>query len=146
MFMKRERTAVDIIVDTMELCALHYDTKGLDHAMTVAKYAKESAEDIRGVSSTDAYIVGLCHDLLEDTDISHELLSDTIGSYLFTHVLDLTKTDDETYREYCERCADEGGLTYVVKRADLKDHFTRKDTLTDRLKEKYLSVVDLFLE
>ena len=36
-------------------------------------------------------------------------------------------------------------LAILVKRADMKDHFMQTETLTDKLRDKYLPVVGLFL-
>ena len=56
----------------------------------------------------------------------------------------ITKPDDLTYDEYCLRIhnrakQDYGLCAWFVKLADIKDHLSQVDTLTPRLKEKYLS-------
>ena len=80
------------------------------------------------------------HDLLEDTNYNPKGLPEN-----FTNALKiLTKAKEVSYDDYCKsiksvchinyrKCA------YWVKLADMKDHLSLIDTLTDRLKEKYLS-------
>ena len=86
------------------------------------------------------------HDLLEDTECPNEELEKAIGSSLLTTVLVLTKSDDNSYDEYIRQVLDSGdSLAILVKRADIKDHFTQEDTLTEKLINKYLPHIKEFL-
>ena len=52
----------------------------------------------------------------------------------------------DDYDEYIHSILDSGDkLAILVKRADMKDHFMQAETLTDKLRDKYLPVVGLFL-
>ena len=57
----------------------------------------------------------------------------------------LTKPADMNYDDYCKRIRSAAGdkvfgyLAYRVKIADMKDHLMQTETLTDKLKTKYLS-------
>ncbi|GEA37476.1 hypothetical protein Ccl03g_31890 [Enterocloster clostridioformis] len=56
----------------------------------------------------------------------------------------LTKPINISYECYCNRLRDTKNTSwkicaYWVKLADIKDHLNLTDTLTDKLKEKYLS-------
>lgn len=86
----------------------------------------------------------LCMILIEDTkfmDENQDILSDDI-----MYALDLlTKPADMNYDDYCKRIRSAAGdkvfgyLAYRVKIADMKDHLMQTETLTEKLKAKYLS-------
>ena len=84
------------------------------------------------------------HDLKEDTDWSGGGLSKH-----FNDCLDwLTKPKDMDYIEYIKRIkkwADTRQEAYWVKLADMKDHLAQTETLTDKLKEKYLAALPYLL-
>lgn len=64
----------------------------------------------------------------------------------FYHALDvaiLTKDKEQSYVDYCIEIKNSislfsGQLAYWVKLADMKDHLSKTETLTDKLKAKYL--------
>lgn len=126
-------------------CNKYYSKKKMSHALRVANYAAEKANE-KNYNIFTAYMIGLAHDLLEDTDCDQEELCDIIGDEAFDVVLTLSKADDVSYEEYIQdilQCNDE--FAFIVKQADLKDHFTLTDTLTDKLKEKYVPILQYFL-
>lgn len=134
------------IVELMQLAEHWYPNKKFKHALRVACYASDAALKHSEVHSSDAFLVGLAHDLIEDTECPQEVLEDILGGELFTSVLDLTKDDNESYQEYIQRVLiTEDDLTILVKRADMKDHMAQLDTLTDKLRDKYLPVLHYFL-
>ena len=58
----------------------------------------------------------------------------------------LTKCDTMPYHDYIlDIVASNDDVAYLVKKADMKDHLTQVDTLSDKLKEKYLSEVHYFI-
>lgn len=60
----------------------------------------------------------------------------------------LTKDKDCTYEEYIKHIKEEYPYypkAYWVKLADMKDHFCQTETLTDKLKEKYLTAIPYLL-
>ena len=65
-----------LIADTIIMCSKYYDIKTLQHCLRVAKYAVANvclrSDDDRQI----AFIVALCHDLLEDTNISIETIAE----------------------------------------------------------------------
>ena len=80
------------------------------------------------------------HDLLEDTDYDPSNLPKNFKKALKL----LTKPDEVNYNDYCEKIhylnfKRYGLCAWFVKLADMKDHLSQVDTLTPRLKEKYLS-------
>lgn len=132
---------LSLITNTVELCRKHYKPETFNHCLRVAYYAVnniclESIDD-----KLSAYLVGLCHDLLEDTDVSLNDILMSTDDYTGLNKMALealTKNKSETYIEYIRRLkASECHIAYIVKLADMKDHLIQKETLTDKLKEKY---------
>lgn len=122
-----------------------YDIETLEHAERVSTYVLMSPF-VRDVDMIEASCIGLMHDLLEDTDYDPD--KDDQSCWCFDEMIEavrlLTKPKDMSYDEYCKKLHDGanthvGMLAYVVKLADIKDHLSQVDTLTPRLKEKYLS-------
>lgn len=119
----------------------YYDKETFDHAKRVADYTSDNDAipvDIRN----ECWAVAMMHDLIEDTDYEpYELYPDYEVAY---KALWLLTNTDMKYDEYCKKIHDStrtryGQIAWFVKLADIKDHLILKDTLTDRLKEKYLS-------
>ena len=134
------------LVKLIPLCMEYYPKKKMSHAIRVADYAYEAAKETSSVSSYDAYIVGLAHDLIEDTDCPQDKLQEILGTDLFSAVVILTKDDKDDYNKYIYSILDSGDkLAILVKKADMKDHFMQTETLTEKLRDKYLPVVGLFL-
>ena len=130
----------------MLLCEQYYSKKKLSHAMRVAGYAMMDAQHDDRVDPVEAYLVGLAHDLIEDTECPQENLQVAIGYDLFSSVCILTKDDNWSYENYIMDIIASGDeLAFLVKRADMKDHMAQVDTLTDKLKAKYLPVLHYFL-
>lgn len=134
-----------LIADTIIMCSKYYDIKTLQHCLRVAKYAVEnvclSSDDDRQI----AFIVALCHDLLEDTNISIETIAEVteLNVNFLANVLGaLTRKKSETYLDYIKRLKqNQSPYPYIVKMADMKDHLSQKDTLTEKLKEKYWNIL-----
>ncbi len=94
----------------------------------------------------DCIALAIMHDLLEDT----EYMSDAITDPYFKECLELiTKPDDMGYIDYIKNikdCYETHPEMYYVKLADMKDHLLQTETLTDKLKEKYLAALPYFLQ
>lgn len=137
---------MDSLIKLIPLCLEYYPKKKMAHALRVADYAYEAAKEMSSVSPYDAYIVGLAHDLIEDTDCPQDKLQEILGTDLFSAVVILTKDDKCSYDQYIHSVLSSGDkLAILVKRADMKDHFMQTETLTEKLRDKYLPVVGLFL-
>lgn len=134
------------IQKTMELAEKWYPKKKFYHALRVAGFALAMAQYDSRVDNEDAFIVGLAHDLIEDTDCPQEVLQDVIGIDLFSSVIILTKSDDLKYELYIRDILDSNDpLAILVKKADMKDHLIQTETLTEKLKEKYLPVIGMLM-
>ncbi len=65
--------------------------------------------------------IGVLHDIVEDTDVTHEQVKEMFGVWVWFPVWLLTKEKGLTYREYIESLkANE--LARLVKLADLRDN------------------------
>ena len=134
------------IAQVMSLAEKYYPKNKLKHAIRVANYAYEDAKSRNNVDTIAAFVVGIAHDLLEDTECSAEELESAIGSVYLDTVVTLTKDEVDTYADYIESIfTSKNNLAILVKKADMKDHFMQEDTLTDKLLKKYLPYIKEFL-
>jgi (p)ppGpp synthase/HD superfamily hydrolase len=96
--------------------------------------------------------VGVLHDILEDTDCTHEILDKELGATIADLVLILTKDKDESYDNYIKVVAMSRVAT-AVKFADMADNCSRLEHLSQeeeiRLRKKYIKarrLLTAFLE
>lgn len=133
------------ISTAMRIAKEFYDEKTYAHAMRVAGYVAENMT-IPHEYRDECVALAILHDLWEDTDASRTQFPDN-----FTEALKLlTKPKGEDYTEYCKRLRPTRGThyqncAYWVKLADMKDHLTLTDTLTDKRKAKYLAGMAVLL-
>ena len=121
-----------------------------------------------------AYVAALLHDIIEDNDnskvqkqairficrVGQSIYAPHVEQSIYapveSKVLErLTKKASESYIDYIKRLhtpqdGTEAEVTdfivaYAVKLADMKDHLMQKDTLTDKLKEKYWEALPYLL-
>lgn len=131
---------MNLIGQAIQTARKYYDENTFYHAMRVAAYV---ADDnlVSNAYKDNCIILAIMHDLLEDTD--YEIDEHSIVNYHLEECLKLlTKTDSISYDNYLKSIK-ENYVThpeaYWVKLADMKDHLSLTNTLTDKLKEKYLS-------
>jgi len=84
-------------------------------------------------------IVGVLHDILEDTPLTLEALEHAIGKDLAESVNVLTEAKgDETYMDYIRKVAESGDpIAIAVKNADLADHLTDVSSITPSMIKRY---------
>ena len=130
-----------------ELCYLYYDEKTMEHAKRVAKQAKHLCKFFKLPYSNwnnFVYQLGLAHDLYEDTIIKQGAWFDKKKK---KNLQLLTKRKDEDYNDYLTKIYIKAASdpeympAYIVKLADMHDHFAQVDTLTDELKNKYAAAM-----
>lgn len=129
-----------------ELCKMYYDEKTFKHAERVAEHARDLYELFHRSSMSPSFIfnLGLAHDLYEDTSIARGVWFDKVFE---DNLKLLTKDPYENYIDYIKKirqAAKEDPYyfpAYVVKLADMHDHLAQTETLTDRLKNKYLTAL-----
>ena len=91
------------------------------------------------------------HDLLEDTNFEFPIDSATDDNeWYINDCLELLTMDKEknTYEDYLKNIKSKFisyPEAYWVKMADMKDHLMQRDTLTDKLKDKYLAAIPYLL-
>ena len=133
------------ISKAMEIAAKYYDEKTYAHAMRVAGYVAQNMT-IPCSYRDECVALAICHDLIEDTTCTLNGFPEN-----FTKALKLlTKDKNESYVDYCKKIRPIEGThyqdcAYWVKLADMKDHLTLTDTLTDKLKEKYIAGLAVLL-
>ena len=127
------------------LSTKYYSKKKIHHAIRVAEYAAIRAEEIH-LNSIRAYMIGLAHDLLEDTECPEEELLAAIGETNYNSVVLLTKSNDQEYKDYIRKIVEsKDNYAFIVKQADMKDHMTLSNNLTEKLLNKYVPVLHYFL-
>ncbi len=108
------------------------------------KYVKHVVRVAKTVTSKQAKLVGLLHDIVEDTDYTHQDIAKMFGIETAFQVGCFTKREDEKSEDYLERVK-QSPIAIEVKLADLLDNINifrlKKVTNTDldRLK-KYLEM------
>lgn len=136
---------IKVIGNLFNFAAEYYPKKKLAHALRVAEYATAKAEALR-LDKTETYMIALAHDLLEDTDCPKEELMSILGEDNYNSVVTLTRVPQETYENYIHRILDANDeYAFIVKQADMKDHMALTDTLTEKLRDKYIPVLHYFL-
>ena len=126
------------------------DEKGRLHSFRVLDYVSENKAIPKSILFK-CFTLALLHDLIEDTDLDIQVIRDNFGEEICEGVQRLTKDKDMPYSEYCKQikeCCGDNTISlcaYFVKLADMKDHLNLKDTLTDRLKNKYLEGLAILL-
>lgn len=133
------------LIKIFNLSVKYYSKKKISHATRVAEYAAIKAEEIH-LNSTRAYIIGLAHDLLEDTECSEEELTAAIGETNYNSVVLLTKSNNQEYEDYIRKIIEsKDSYAFIVKQADIKDHMTLTKSLSEKLLNKYAPVLHYFL-
>lgn len=136
---------MSLIPYAMRMAKRYYDDKTYNHACRVAQYVAEN-NLISSEIIDDCIALAYMHDLIEDTDYIDG------ASDLPTHLYDclqmLTKLKEEDYITYTKRIrkfASSNTEAYWVKLADMKDHLAQTETLTDKLRDKYLAALPYLL-
>lgn len=151
-------------MDAIVVAGQKYPLDKFYHCLRVTKYVRDYLSkpecSIYAESESERdfiYIVALFHDILEDTDMNRDEFEPFItskivgckrsmmGRDIYEWVKILTHKEKEDYDSYINRIVKAGGVAMIVKRADMKDHFAQKETLTPKLIIKYAAVIDKFL-
>lgn len=96
----------------------------------------------------DAAIVGILHDILEDTNITKEQLAMSVNPVCFKAILALTRKKDEEYEAFIHRVC-QNSLAVKVKVRDCLDNssLTRLSKLapeeSNRLRNKYANALNI---
>ena len=123
----------------------YYSKDTYDHAIRVANYVAEN-NLIPESMMDDCIALAIMHDLLEDTD--YEINENNFIEHFNDCLKLLTKPKEQNYIEYIKNIREHANShkhAYWVKLADMKDHLAQTETLTDKLKDKYLSAIPYLL-
>lgn len=135
---------MSLIGYALRIAKQYYEPKTYDHALRVAMYVADN--DTIPKNKMDLCIsLGIMHDLIEDTSYSE---FNNIPADLSYGLKIITKRRDENYIDYIKNIVankKECPEAYYVKIADMKDHLIQQETLTDKLKEKYLAAIPYLL-
>lgn len=123
-----------------------YPKDKYDHALRVMQNVIKNVM-IPFEYKEDCIALAIMHDLIEDTEYTGTELPENMR-----HALNvLTKPKNMDYIDYiknikdCAMYTDWGACAWWVKLADMKDHLAQTETLTDKLKEKYLKALPYLL-
>lgn len=137
----------------LSFASKYYDEETFAHVKRVAEYVKCNYM-IPEKYRLDCVCLAILHDIIEDTDCNINNVPIPVNGILkemFIVALNvLTKEPDKDYIYYISNIKANtnsgwGECAWWVKLADMKDHFAQKDTLTDKLKEKYLNALPYLL-
>lgn len=134
-----------LIRNAIKVAREFYDDSTYQHAMRVAAYVTND-NLIPEHKKDDCVVLAIMHDLLEDTEFDLSKFSMNCGMKDCLRIL--TKDSEGTYEEYIKHIKNEYVYhpeAYWVKLADIKDHLCQTETLTDKLKEKYLAAIPYLL-
>lgn len=138
-----------ISINAITLLNKYLPPKKIAHSLRVAQYALEDYDFYEYPiveSYEEVFVIAILHDVVEDSECTFENLEEAgIPKHIVLALKSLTKEEDEEYLDYIKRCCHGGALPIIIKRADMKDHLSLKDTLTDKLKEKYLPALPYLL-
>ncbi len=138
---------MSLIGYALRMAKEHYAPKTYEHALRVAAYIADNPM-IPDDKMDDCIALALMHDLIEDTDYIGGCLSGEL-EYFKECLKLITKPQDMDYITYVRRIRECSGIkpeVYWVKTADIKDHLAQAETLTERLKEKYLNTLPYLLQ
>ena len=136
---------MSLIREAIKVAREYYDDTTFQHAMRVAAYVTDD-NLIPDDKKDNCVVLAIMHDLLEDTKF--ELSKFSINYYLEDCLQILTRDAETTYEEYIKNIKDKYTYrpeAYWVKLADIKDYLCQTETLTEKLKEKYLSAIPYLL-
>lgn len=134
------------VKNALKIAREYYDEETFYHAMRVAAYVSGS-NLIPQNKREMCVIIAMMHDLLEDTEFNSSLYFDcynTDDCHMFSCIELLSKKEDIQYADYLRDIKENYEnypKAYWVKLADMKDHLNQKETLTEKLKEKYINSI-----
>lgn len=129
----------------LKVAKKYYPKDKYDHAIRVMQYVADN-EMIPQQYREDCLVLAVMHDLIEDTEYLGNALPENTNKALNL----LTKPKDKDYIEYIKEIRDTSHINWRmcawwVKLADMKDHLAQTETLTEKLRDKYLAALPYLL-
>ena len=115
-----------------------------EHSYRVAQLAYMNALQSKNADIAEyCYYLALVHDLYEDTDIDKYTFTGQFNNDLLL----LTRDKNMTYFEYINEIHNKEKVSnaYIVKIADLIDHLTRRETLSESLLDRYEKAIKILV-
>lgn len=135
---------MSLIAYALRMAKQYYKPDTYEHALRVASYVADNAI-IPGNLMDTCISLAIMHDLIEDT---HYAEFENIPNELKDGLSIISKNKDTDYNDYVRYIANNKFCcpeAYFVKLADMKDHLTQTETLTDKLRDKYLAALPYLL-
>lgn len=135
---------MSLIGYALRMAKKYYKPDTYEHALRVAAYVADN-NMITDEDMDNCISLAIMHDLIEDTSYDQW---ESIPLALEHGMKNITKRRDEDYIDYIKNIVankDTCPEAYWVKLADMKDHLAQTETLTDKLKEKYLTALPYLL-
>ncbi len=121
----------------------YYEPKTYAHVLRVAGYVAENPMIYDDIMD-NCIALAIMHDLIEET----AWCGSGLGEHFDKCLNLLTKPKDVDYVEYIKKIkqfSDSNPEAYWVKIADIKDHLSQKESLTEKLRDKYLEALPYLL-
>ncbi len=136
---------MSLLRDAIKVAREYYEDSTYQHVMRVA--ACVSGDNLIPDGKKDnCMVLAIMHDLLEDTEFN--ITSFNMDYNMKECLKILTKDSESTYEDYIKHIKNNYPYhpeAYWVKLADIKDHLAQTETLTEKLKEKYLAALPYLL-
>lgn len=136
--MHLEKPDSGIIHYAIRMAHDYYQKDTFDHSMRVMTHIVTMNIIPHEIQET-CIALAVMHDLKEDTDWTGGGLSDHFCKCLELLTHDKSKDTYEEYLTKIKKYSETYPEAYFVKLADMWDHLEQADTLTVKLKEKYLN-------
>lgn len=141
---------MSMITDAIKVARKYYNDRTYYHAMRVMAHVVND-NSIPKEKMERCIVLAIMHDLQEDTgfDYLKDSSEDLYDSYTEECLKILTRDKENvSYEDYLSNIKSNYNSypeAYWVKMADMKDHLSETETLTDELKEKYLKALPCLL-
>lgn len=99
------------------------------HPLAVAGYFLQERD-------VEAAVVAILHDLVEDTPVTMDYIYNQYPTSIAKAVDDITRREDETYKQYVKRCI-KNPLARRVKKQDVLDNLRPERMFKDAPLERY---------
>jgi len=135
---------MSLIGYALRMAKQYYDLNTYEHVLRVAAYVADN-KMIPDNIMDNCISLAIMHDLVEDTCYKK---FNIVPLALQCGIENITKRRYEEYVDYIKRIVRNKDIcpeAYWVKLADMKDHLAQTETLTDKLKEKYLAALPYLL-
>ena len=128
----------------LRMAKKYYKPDTYEHALRVASYVADNTMIPKGLMDI-CISIAIMHDLIEDT---HYEEFENIPSELKDGLSIISKDKNTDYNDYVHYIANNKRScpeAYFVKLADMKDHLAQTETLTEKLRNKYLAALPYLL-